>query len=75
MSVAHQADIVHRDLKPHNILINEHNLVKIVDFGLAEGQSTDSRLTQRSARMGTPAYMAPEQVRGGSVDPEQTSTV
>jgi len=70
MSIAHQADIVHRDLKPHNILINEHDLVKIVDFGLAAGVSpTDSRLTQRSARMGTPAYMAPEQVRGGSVDP------
>jgi serine/threonine-protein kinase len=70
MSVAHQADIVHRDLKPHNILINEHDLVKIVDFGLAAGVSpTDSRMTQRSARMGTPAYMAPEQVRGGSVDP------
>ncbi len=70
MSVAHQANIVHRDLKPHNILINEHDLVKIVDFGLAAGVSpTDSRLTQRSARMGTPAYMAPEQVRGGSVDP------
>jgi serine/threonine-protein kinase len=70
MSVAHQADIVHRDLKPHNILINEHDLVKIVDFGLAAGVSpTDSRLTQRSARMGTPVYMAPEQVRGGSVDP------
>ncbi|HEY5869229.1 MAG TPA: HEAT repeat domain-containing protein [Candidatus Tectomicrobia bacterium] len=70
MSVAHHADIVHRDLKPQNILIDEHDLVKIVDFGLAAGVSpTDSRLTQRSARMGTPAYMAPEQVRGGSVDP------
>ena len=70
MSVAHHADIVHRDLKPQNILINEHDLVKIVDFGLAAGVSpTDSHLTQRSARMGTPAYMAPEQVRGGSVDP------
>jgi serine/threonine-protein kinase len=70
MSVAHQADIVHRDLKPHNILLNEHDLVKIVDFGLAAGVSpTDSRLTQRSARMGTPAYMAPEQVRGSAVDP------
>src|SRR5262249_12016130 len=70
MSVAHQADIVHRDLKPHNILLNEHDLVKIVDFGLAAGVSpTDSRLTQRSARMGTPAYMAQEQVRGASIDP------
>src|SRR6266699_1873975 len=69
MSVAHHANIVHRDLKPHNILIDEHDLIKIVDFGLAAGVSpTDSRLTQRSARMGTPTYMAPEQVRGGDID-------
>jgi serine/threonine-protein kinase len=69
MSVAHHANIVHRDLKPQNILIDEHDLVKIVDFGLAAGVSpTDSRLTQRSARMGTPTYMAPEQVRGGDID-------
>ncbi|MGE3542085.1 MAG: HEAT repeat domain-containing protein [Candidatus Tectimicrobiota bacterium] len=69
VSVAHQADVVHRDLKPQNILINEHDLVKIVDFGLAAGMSADdSRLTQRSARMGTPTYMAPEQVRGGMID-------
>jgi HEAT repeat protein len=69
MSVAHNANIVHRDLKPQNILINEHDLIKIVDFGLAAGVSpTDSRLTQRSARMGTPTYMAPEQVRGGAID-------
>lgn len=70
MSVAHHAHIVHRDLKPQNILINEDGLVKIVDFGLAAGISpTDSRLTQRSARMGTPTYMAPEQIRGGDIDP------
>jgi len=69
MSVAHHANIVHRDLKPQNILIDEHDLIKIVDFGLAAGVSpTDSRLTQRSARMGTPTYMAPEQVRGGDID-------
>ena len=69
VSVAHQANIVHRDLKPHNILLNDQDLVKIVDFGLAAGISpTDSRLTQRSARMGTPAYMAPEQARGGVID-------
>lgn len=69
MSVAHQANIVHRDLKPQNILLNEHDLVKIVDFGLAAGlSSTDSRLTQRSAYMGTPTYMAPEQARGGVID-------
>lgn len=69
VSVAHQADVVHRDLKPQNILINQQDVVKIVDFGLAAGMSADdSRLTQRSARMGTPTYMAPEQIRGGTID-------
>ncbi|MGE3540164.1 MAG: HEAT repeat domain-containing protein [Candidatus Tectimicrobiota bacterium] len=69
MSVAHHANIVHRDLKPQNLLINADDLVKIVDFGLAAGvSSTDSRLTQRSAHMGTPTYMAPEQARGGVID-------
>lgn len=69
MSVAHHTNIVHRDLKPQNILLNDHDLVKIVDFGLAAGvSSTDSRLTQRSAYMGTPIYMAPEQGRGGAID-------
>jgi serine/threonine-protein kinase len=70
MSVAHHANVVHRDLKPQNILINDAVLVKIVDFGLAAGISpTDSRLTQHSARLGTPLYMAPEQARGGTIDP------
>lgn len=68
-SAAHQVDVVHRDLKPQNILINEHGMVKIVDFGLAAGISpTDSRLTQQGRGMGTPMYMAPEQVRGGTID-------
>jgi serine/threonine-protein kinase len=69
MSVAHHTNIVHRDLKPQNILLNDDDLVKIVDFGLAAGvSSADSRLTQRSAHMGTPTYMAPEQARGGAID-------
>jgi eukaryotic-like serine/threonine-protein kinase len=70
MSVAHQANIVHRDLKPQNILINDHGLVKIVDFGLAAAIShPDSRLTGSGTLMGTPTYMAPEQIRGTEVDP------
>jgi HEAT repeat protein len=70
MSVAHQADVVHRDLKPANILINDSDVVKIVDFGLAAAASHgDSRLTTTGFLVGTPTYMAPEQVRGGPFDP------
>jgi eukaryotic-like serine/threonine-protein kinase len=69
MTVAHQADVVHRDLKPGNVLINDQDLVKIVDFGLAAASShTDSRLTTAGFLVGTPTYMAPEQVRGGLFD-------
>jgi serine/threonine-protein kinase len=69
VSVAHHANIVHRDLKPQNILINNDGLVKIVDFGLAAAVShADSRLTGSGVLMGTPTYMAPEQVRGGTID-------
>ncbi|HEY7496477.1 MAG TPA: protein kinase, partial [Candidatus Tectomicrobia bacterium] len=69
VSVAHHANIVHRDLKPQNILINDDGLVKIVDFGLAAAVShADSRLTGSGVLMGTPTYMAPEQVRGGTID-------
>lgn len=69
MSVAHHATIVHRDLKPQNILVNDEGLVKVVDFGLAAAIShNDSRLTGSGALMGTPTYMAPEQVQGREVD-------
>jgi serine/threonine-protein kinase len=69
MSVAHHATIVHRDLKPQNILVNDAGLVKVVDFGLAAAIShDDARLTGSGALMGTPTYMAPEQVQGREVD-------
>jgi len=70
MSVAHRAGIIHRDLKPANVLLNEHDLVKIVDFGVAAaGRSGDPRLTASGLVVGTPSYMAPEQAQGGAVDP------
>lgn len=69
MTAAHEMNIVHRDLKPGNILVNEHNLVKIVDFGVAAAvDSTDTRLTRTGLLVGTPRYMAPEQVLGKDID-------
>ena len=69
MAQAQAAGVVHRDLKPANILINDDDLVKIVDFGLAAAaRKADSRLTKSGILVGTPTYMAPEQVRGRSID-------
>jgi len=69
MSQAQAVNVVHRDLKPANILINDDDLVKIVDFGLAAAASrADSRLTKSGILVGTPTYMAPEQVRGRTID-------
>jgi serine/threonine-protein kinase len=68
MRAAHQAGVVHRDLKPPNILLNAHGLVKVVDFGLAALNHTDARLTRTGVLIGTPTYMAPEQVRARTID-------
>lgn len=69
MIVTHKGNLVHRDLKPSNILIDDKDLVKIVDFGLAAAaREGESRLTKTGIILGTPTYMAPEQVKGGKVD-------
>ncbi len=69
MESAHAANVIHRDLKPNNILIDEHSVLKIVDFGVAAAtQSTDTKLTKTGLLVGTPTYMAPEQVLGKDVD-------
>lgn len=65
LQFAHDQGIVHRDIKPENILLDKQGRVKIADFGLAKllGQATqDFRLTDTDRIMGTPHYMAPEQV-------------
>ncbi len=69
MAVAHQAGIVHRDLKPANVLIDDAGLLKIVDFGVAAAQSQgDTQLTKTGYVIGSPKYMAPEQILGKKVD-------
>ena len=69
MFVAHQAGVVHRDLKPANVLIDDSGLLKIVDFGVAAARATgDTQLTRTGYVIGSPKYMAPEQILGKKVD-------
>ena len=69
MTVAHQAGVIHRDLKPANILVNDDGLLKIVDFGVAAAASSgDTQLTKTGYVIGSPKYMAPEQILGKKVD-------
>jgi len=69
MAVAHQAGVIHRDLKPANILVNQERLLKIVDFGVAAAASSgDTQLTKTGYVIGSPKYMAPEQILGKKVD-------
>ena len=64
---AHRMGVVHRDLKPANVMITESGAVKIMDFGIARVAGSE-HLTHAGFLMGTPAYMAPEQVTGGEID-------
>ncbi len=69
MAVAHQVGIVHRDLKPANVLINNEGLLKIVDFGVAAAhREGETQLTKTGYVIGSPKYMAPEQILGRKVD-------
>ena len=80
LAAAHRAGLVHRDFKPENVLVGGDGRMRVSDFGLSmsatprEAEPTpvprglDPRLTQTGALVGTPAYMAPEQLRGAAAD-------
>jgi serine/threonine protein kinase len=65
---AHEAHVIHRDIKPANIRILENGAVKIMDFGIAKSLQSESSLTQTGITLGTSAYLAPEQIRGETLD-------
>ncbi|MBN8613345.1 MAG: protein kinase, partial [Deltaproteobacteria bacterium] len=66
----HDAGLVHRDIKPENLFLTKEGVVKVLDLGIAAWTDERARVTATGAVMGTPAYLAPEQVRGSrALDP------
>ncbi len=68
LGFAHQRGIIHRDIKPANLMISRAGLVKVLDFGIARVSHRDSVEIDAPTLIGTPAYMAPEQLEGAEVD-------
>lgn len=68
LGYAHAQNIVHRDIKPDNIIVGDDWNIKITDFGVARSLTMSSGLTRTGEAIGTPVYMAPEQVNAREVD-------
>lgn len=68
LQAAHAMGIVHRDVKPENIFVDTEGRALLADFGVARSMTSDTQLTMSGIAIGTPAYMAPEQIDGISLD-------
>lgn len=75
LHAAHESGVVHRDVKPANILVRRDGDPVIVDFGLARANDAGASLTVSGDVFGTPAYMAPELIRGGHAAVDRRSDV
>ena len=66
LAAAHQQGVVHRDIKPENVLVTRDGAVRVLDFGIAKALQDDEPLTRTGEILGTPEYMAPEQLLEGA---------
>lgn len=66
LDFAHERGVIHRDIKPANVMLDSQRRVKLADFGVARIQDSDRSLA--GTMVGTPAFMSPEQIKGGKID-------
>ncbi len=68
LEVAHEQGVIHRDIKPQNLILDPSGTLKVMDFGIARLATRTEGVTQAGMAIGTPEYMAPEQLLGDAVD-------